>query len=265
MAGEQIPQALEPVWPLPFDGSMSRETFLAEIRKFDAWHYDFRFDNGLSFSAELGQAKMTVEQAERPLLRFRHFMPYCVQAVGGSLAGKRVLDIACNSGFWSLQCALLGATVVGFDARPELIEQAELMKSAVHGELDIDFRVLDFWEMTPSALGGKFDVVLNLGILYHLPDPFEALRRTLAMTHRSVLLDTTVNPLNAALVHLSWENAEKILDNAEAGVIAVPTVSAVELMLRHLGASSIAQIPVRQQPMPPDYLSGFRASWSIDA
>jgi 23S rRNA G2069 N7-methylase RlmK/C1962 C5-methylase RlmI len=37
-------------------------------------------------------------------------MPYVVQSQGGALEGKRVLDIACNSGFWSIQCALLGAT-----------------------------------------------------------------------------------------------------------------------------------------------------------
>ena len=58
-------------------------------------------------------------------------MPYLMEAERGSLKGKRVLDIACNSGFWSVQCALLGAEVVGFDARPGLIEQANLIKRIV--------------------------------------------------------------------------------------------------------------------------------------
>ena len=81
-----------------------------------------------------------------------------------------MLDIACNSGFWSLQCALLGAKVVGFDARGELVEQAKLIKAIV-GADNVEFKVLDFWDMSPQALGGTFDVVLNLGILYHLPKP----------------------------------------------------------------------------------------------
>jgi 2-polyprenyl-3-methyl-5-hydroxy-6-metoxy-1,4-benzoquinol methylase len=96
-------------------------------------------------------------------------MPYLVAANGGCLRGKRILDIACNSGFWSIQCALLGAEVVGFDGRAELIRQADLIKSIV-GVDDVQFRVLDFWDMSRQALGGTFDIVLNLGILCHLPD-----------------------------------------------------------------------------------------------
>src|SRR5690348_15883936 len=104
-------------------------------------------------------------------------MPCLVQAVGGGLAGNRGLAIACNSGFWSIQCALLWAReVVGFDARPELVEQAKLIRSIV-GLEHVDFRGLDFWAMRPEALGGQFDMVLNLSILYHLPNPIEALAR----------------------------------------------------------------------------------------
>jgi len=69
-------------------------------------------------------APVDTDDPRRPLQRFRHFMPDLLASQGGSLKGRRILDIACNSGFWSLQCALLGAEVAGFDARPELIEQA---------------------------------------------------------------------------------------------------------------------------------------------
>ena len=121
--------------------------------------------------------------------RFRHFMPYLVEAENGSLQGKRILDIACNSGFWSIQCALLGAEVVGFDSRPELIEQANLIKSIV-GIDNVTFKILDFWDMSPQSLDGTFDIVLNLGILYHLPSPLEVLQLTKAMARmRFILLD----------------------------------------------------------------------------
>jgi predicted RNA methylase len=71
----------------------------------------------------------TPRAVDHPLQRFTHFMPSLVAAAGGSLAGKRVLDIACNAGFWSIQCALLGAAeVVGFDTRPELVEQAQVLR-----------------------------------------------------------------------------------------------------------------------------------------
>jgi len=63
---------------------------------------------------------------------------------------------------------------LGFDARPDLIEQAELIKS-ITGIDNVRFRTLDFWAMSPAALDGPFAVVLNLGLLYHLAKPVEAL------------------------------------------------------------------------------------------
>ena len=129
------------------------------------------------------------------LQRFRHFMPYLAQAAGGTLKGKRVLDIACNSGFWSIQCALLGAEVLGIDARAELIEEANLLESIV-GTTGAQFKVLDFWDLNPDELG-QFDIVLNLGFLYHVPQPLEALELTKKLARHHILLDTAVHPSDA--------------------------------------------------------------------
>jgi SAM-dependent methyltransferase len=189
-------------------------------------------------------------------------MPYLVESEQGSLKGKRVLDIACNAGFWSIQCALLGAEVIGFDARPELVEQADLIKTTV-GLDNVDFRVLNFWDMSPRTLGGTFDIVLNLGILYHLPDPLQALALTKSMAERHIVLDTSVDSSHEPLLRLAWESPDDILKASTAGIVAWPTKSAVELMLRHIGAGEWFEIPVRTTDMPPDYLDGTRASWLI--
>jgi 2-polyprenyl-3-methyl-5-hydroxy-6-metoxy-1,4-benzoquinol methylase len=139
------PAPVDPAWPLPRrPGGLSDEEIRKAFAKYDLWHYAYEFDGGLSFSAHHNEAQ------------------------NGSLQGKRVLDIACNSGFWSIQCALLGADVVGFDARVELIEQANLVKSIV-GINRVKFKLLDFWNMSPRLLDGTFDIVLNLGILYIYP------------------------------------------------------------------------------------------------
>ena len=171
-----------PVWPLPRQaGGPSDEEIRADFAKYPLWHYVYRFQGGLDFAVRHVFQDPLADSPERPLQRFRHFMPWLLQATGGKLEGKRVLDVACNSGFWSIQCALLGAKeVVGFDARQELIDQANLIKRIV-GVRNVDYRLLNLWEMTPDALGGTFDVVLTLGILYHLPKPVEALERTKAI------------------------------------------------------------------------------------
>jgi SAM-dependent methyltransferase len=190
-------------------------------------------------------------------------MPYLVAARGGSLEGTRVLDIACNSGFWSIQCALLGAEVVGFDARPELIEQARLVKG-ITGADRAEFRVLDFRDMSPETLGGTFDVVLNLGFLYHVPEPVEALELTKRMSRGRILLDTAVHPSADCAIHLKWEQPVDVRMAVDEGIVALPTKPAVELMLRHLRVKKWWEIPVRSQDMPVDYLTGRRASWLIE-
>jgi len=189
-------------------------------------------------------------------------MPYLVASNDGSLRGKRVLDIACNSGFWSIQFALLGAEVVGFDGREELIKQADLIKSIV-GVDKVEFRCLDFWDMSSQRLGGTFDIVLNLGILYHLTDLLKALHLTKSMARQYILLDSTVYPSKESVIKLLWEEPFDIRSAVNSGVVAHPSKSSIDLMLKHIGAAKWFEIPLRSRDMPADYLDNLRASWLI--
>jgi tRNA (mo5U34)-methyltransferase len=257
------PPLLNPIWPLPrCSGGPSNDQIRNEFSRYDQWHYAYEFEGGLSFSSHHHDASPLADSPQRPIQRFRHFMPYLMEASGGTLNGKRILDIACNSGFWSVQCALLGAEVIGFDGRMDLIRQAELIKSIV-GLDRIQFRVLDFWDMNPETLGGTFDIVLNLGILYHLPDPLKALQLTNSMARKSILLDTEVYPSRESVVSLSWEGPSDIRNAIGSGIVASPSKTAIELILRHIGAASWFEVPMRTPDMPPDYLDHRRASWLI--
>ena len=258
------PPPLEPVWPLPRDPKgPSDDEIRREFARHRLWHYAYAFEGGLSFPAVHDHPYRDTNNPVRPLQAFRHFMPDLVRACGGTLKGKRVLDIACNSGFFSLQCALLGAEVVGFDARPELIEEANLLKR-ITGIANVEYRVLDFSEMTPETLGGTFDVVLNLGLLYHLPETLEALERTKAMARERILLDTAVHTSGEAAIYLNWEEPCDIRMAVTEGIVAAPTKAAVELMLKHLQCKSWFEIPIRSQDLPDIYLTRRRISWLID-
>ena len=191
-------------------------------------------------------------------------MPYLLQRQGGSLRGKRVLDIACNAGFWSVQCALLGAEVVGFDARPEVIEQANLIKSIV-GVSNVEFRTHNFWQMSPRSLEGQFDVVLFIGSLHVLPDPLRALELARAMARRMILLDTLLHPVNHNVIALGWTEAGMdVRESICPGIVARPSKSSVELMLKHIGASGWVEIPARTSELPYGYRTNKRATWLIE-
>jgi|GEM_PF-1131528 SAM-dependent methyltransferase len=257
------PPPIDPIWPLPRrSGGLSDVQIREQFAKYDSWHYAYMFEGGLSFSARHNIPGVLADAPQRPLQRFRHFMPYLIAANNGSLRGKRILDIACNSGFWSIECALLGAEVVGFDGRAELIEQAELVRSIV-GLDNVQFRVLDFWDMSPQAPGGTFDIVLNLGILYHLTEPLKALELTKSIARQHILLDTEVYPSREPIIKLRWEEPADIRNAIGSGIVASSSKSSIDLMLRHIGFAGWFEIPLRTTDMPRDYLDRERASWLI--
>ncbi|MBW3617518.1 MAG: TIGR04290 family methyltransferase [Proteobacteria bacterium] len=88
------------------------------------------------------------------------------------LDGKSVLDIGCNGGFYSMEMKKRGAArVLGVDWDEDYLAQARFA-AEVTG-LDIEFRKLSVYDV--GSLGERFDVVLFLGVLYHLRHPLLAL------------------------------------------------------------------------------------------
>jgi tRNA (mo5U34)-methyltransferase len=90
-----------------------------------------------------------------------------------SLKGKSVLDIGCNAGFYSIEMKRRGASrVLAIDSDERYLAQAELA-SEVLGFPDIEFRNLDVYDV--GAIGERFDLVVFMGVLYHLRHPLLAL------------------------------------------------------------------------------------------
>ena len=93
-------------------------------------------------------------------------------AVPEDLSGRTVLDIGCNAGFYSLEMKRRGAErVVGIDSDERYLAQAHLA-AEVTG-LSIEFRNLSVYDV--GQLGERFDLVIFMGVLYHLRHPLLAL------------------------------------------------------------------------------------------
>ncbi len=94
-------------------------------------------------------------------------------AVPADLRGMSVLDIGCNAGFYSVEMKKRGAArVVGIDSDQRYIEQARLT-AQVAGFDDIEFRILSVYDV--GQLAELFDLVIFMGVLYHLRHPLLAL------------------------------------------------------------------------------------------
>ncbi len=94
------------------------------------------------------------------------------QFVPTDLHGRTVLEIGCNAGFYALEMKALGADlVVAIDSDERYLAQAKL--AADIRQLKIEFKQMSVYEV--AALGRRFDVVLFMGVLYHLRHPLLAL------------------------------------------------------------------------------------------
>lgn len=98
--------------------------------------------------------------------RFSHALP-------ADLEGRSVLDIGCNAGFYSVEMKRRGAgRVVGIDSDERYLAQARLATAAL-GFDDVEFRLCSVYDV--ATIGAKFDVVIFMGVLYHLRHPLLAL------------------------------------------------------------------------------------------
>src|SRR3954447_16971981 len=103
-----------------------------------------------------------------PAVKWRNFS----EIVPKSLKGKTVLDIGCNAGFYAMEMKRRGADrVLGLDSREEYLAQARF--AAEVSNLEVEFRNLSVYEV--GKLGETFDLVIFMGVLYHLRHPLLAL------------------------------------------------------------------------------------------
>jgi SAM-dependent methyltransferase len=104
----------------------------------------------------------------------------------------RILDLACGEGVYAIEAALRGAEVIAVDARSERMDEGAAAAARL-GLRNLKFEKNDVRRIT-AASHGRFDVVLFLGILYHLEDrdAFSALRNIHEMCEQFVIIDTHI-------------------------------------------------------------------------
>ena len=130
------------------------------------WFHNIDLGNGLHTAPDhfLG---------DYPNFKYARF----ADALPADLTGKSVLDIGCNAGFYSVEMKRRGAArVLGIDSDERYLAQARLATEALGwSERDggVEFRNLSVYDV--ASLGERFDLVIFMGVLYHLRHPLLAL------------------------------------------------------------------------------------------
>ncbi|MGE5519967.1 MAG: TIGR04290 family methyltransferase [Candidatus Dadabacteria bacterium] len=149
----------------------TKEKISENIKKYGQWFHNIDL-NGVKTAPDhfLG---------DYPNVKFQSF----AHALPTNLKGKTVLDIGCNAGFYSIEMKKRGAKrVLGIDSDERYLAQAGFAAELL--EADIEFRQMSVYDV--GTLGEKFDIVIFMGVLYHLRHPLLAL---------DLLYDNVVNDL----------------------------------------------------------------------
>lgn len=104
-----------------------------------------------------------------PAFKWRQIAPHLPE----DLTGRRVLDIGCNAGFYSFQLAERGADVVGLDFDEHYLRQARWAAECMGLSQRVEFRRGNVYEV--GAMSEHFDLVVFMGVFYHLRYPLLAL------------------------------------------------------------------------------------------
>src|SRR5713101_2373991 len=130
------------------------------------------------FDSEFTQNYTHVRQA---------FISEFLDAIGGTVPLKSAIDVGCGVGYFSKFLCERGLQVMGVDGRDENAKEGRRR----HPE--IKFQTKDV-EDPSFAEFGLFDLVLCVGLLYHLENPFRAIRNLHALTGKVLIVESMCVP-----------------------------------------------------------------------
>jgi tRNA (mo5U34)-methyltransferase len=177
---------------------------------------------------------------------------------GGSLAGRNAVDIACHQGWFATKLAGWNAEdVLAVDARAEHVADTTLIRDALQlSKLRVeqsDVHALD------PARTGRFDLVLMLGLIYHLENPVGALRQARALCRDACVVETQVVPGLSGMVDYGsyrfvrpLKGSFGIIDETDdthgpeastTGICLVPSVEALLWIMRKIGFARVDLLP----------------------
>ena len=232
------------------------------IKSFRRWNFQFAIN---------GETTLDAVKDEKLLKRIDGRRKLFMQPLMDSdfLRGKSVLDVGCNSGYWSMLALEGGAAFVqGIEAMPELVEQAHWVferygvDAASYG-----FEVADAYDFLAHT-ERKFDVILCLGFFYHINDPVRLLQLMANACTGFVIIDTLVHNAVEALVSVrpvTKKGRDDMVESANIGLELVSSPKAIHWMAREAGFRDVRSLTSDYEKVSSmwDYIKGERRAFVL--
>ncbi len=153
----------------------------ARAADFGPWFHNLHFPDG-------SQTAPNHPLGDFPAFKWRDIAP----SLPADLTGWSALDLGCNAGFYSLELARRGASVVALDLDPHFLRQARWAKEQFPFGDRIELRQGHIYDL--ARWDERFDLVLFMGVFYHLRYPLLALDLVAEKVKRLLVFQTLTMP-----------------------------------------------------------------------
>jgi SAM-dependent methyltransferase len=161
---------------------MKKQEIPKELQRLAPFFHDIDLGNGFNTAPETYRIRGVIELFFPPLLKL----------YGGSFNSIRILDVGCNCGGFSFEASKYNPKeIIGIDTNDKNIEQANAIKKYL-GTKNVKFLKLPAEEINRENFG-KFDLTILAGILYHLENPIDVMRKISEVTTSTLLIDSHVH------------------------------------------------------------------------
>jgi 2-polyprenyl-3-methyl-5-hydroxy-6-metoxy-1,4-benzoquinol methylase len=171
---------------------------VTETKKSDTvWPYDFVLDGTHTLDENIESQRNHILR-----IRKRRELFFDPLITSGFLRGKRILDLGSSAGYWGLMAITEGQAefVQAVDALPTAVEKAKDV-FASYGVADHRYNIClaDAYQFL-EAHHADYDVILCLGFLYHVRDPYRLIKLMHEAAREIVVIDTLVHNTKEALI-----------------------------------------------------------------
>jgi len=230
-----------------------------QLIKQEKWFYEFSLPDGTKTECYLPEFVRKIHDTREMALR------KYLETIGEGFSSG--LDVSCHEGYFSLVLADYFKKVTGIDKNQDSLGKAtRIAKFLGHADINFEYSSVENW---PESKGADF--VLCYGLLYHVENPIQVLRKLSALTRKAIGIETQVLPFQTSG---SVEDGNFMRQRELTGMFGlcrdyshsteggltdfalVPSRDALVFLLKELGFKTINFY----QPAPDDYEQFVRRS-----
>jgi tRNA (mo5U34)-methyltransferase len=171
-----LPIVVDDLWTMEPPNPPTREEAEAFIKAQPFWYHRMYLGNGIY--------TMPPTMADQMWALIKPTFPT-------DLKGASMLDVGSNAGYFSILAKLQGAgRILGVESIDFYLEQAEYIRKI--WQMNIENRLMDAHEI--GKIDEQFDLVVFMGILYHLKNPLQVLEDAGHRCRDAIVVETEIIP-----------------------------------------------------------------------